>query len=83
MHALYPTKDNVNSARSNHPFAEIPDSDTDGWYRLGQSQSTIPTSDVSEWSEKDNENPDAGYDGRFEPRPDHQQFGLRFYSTRA
>jgi endonuclease I len=72
MHALYPTREGVNSARSNHPYAEIPDSETDGWYRLSQSQSTIPSSTISEWSEKDNENPDAGYDGRFEPREDHK-----------
>ena len=83
MHALYPTKDNVNSARSNHPFAEIPDSDTDGWYRLNASQSTMPASNIDEYSEKDNENPDAGYDGRFEPRPDRQRFGLSSYLPRA
>jgi len=85
MHALYPTKDNVNSSRSNHPFAEIPDADTDGWYRLDASQSTIPTSNIDEYSEKDNAHPGPGYDGRFEPREDHEgnaaRAALYFYVT--
>ncbi|MDX1420238.1 MAG: endonuclease [Rubricoccaceae bacterium] len=71
LHHLFPTRDVVNSARSNHPFAEIPDAETDAWYRLDQSRSTVPPAFVDEWSEKDNEHPDAAYDGRFEPREDH------------
>jgi hypothetical protein len=31
-----------------------------------------PTSNLSEWSEKDDENPGARYDGRLEPREDHK-----------
>jgi len=72
MHALYPTREGVNSARSNHPYAEIPDVETDGWYRLDQSQSQTPSSNIDEYSETDGDNPDAGYGGRFEPREDHK-----------
>ena len=68
LHHLFPAKDNVNSSRSNHPFDEIPDAQADGWYRLAASQSTIPTANLAEWSEKDNDHPNAAYTGRFEPR---------------
>ncbi|MCF7918363.1 MAG: endonuclease [Candidatus Cloacimonetes bacterium] len=54
MHHLYPSKSNVNSARSNAPFGEIPDIETDNWYRLSEVLTTIPTSNIDEYSEKDN-----------------------------
>ena len=72
LHHLFPAKDNVNSSRSNHPYGEIPDAETDGWYREAASQSTIPTVFVDEWSEKDNDHPDPAWTGRFEPRHDHK-----------
>lgn len=68
LHALFPARVQVNSARANHPFAEIPDPETDGWYRLSQSQSHVPTEAIDEWSERDNAHPDPAYAGRFEPR---------------
>ena len=61
LHHLFPSKTNVNSARGSYPFADIPDSQTDAWYRLSASQSGTPSSNLSGWSEKDN----AGF---FEPR---------------
>ena len=64
MHHLFPVRDNVNSARNNHPYGEIPDAETDGWYRLDQSQSTIPTVAIDEWSELDNAEPEPAL-----PRP--------------
>ena len=70
LHALFPARANVNSSRGNRPYAEIPDAETDAWYRLDQSQSTTPTMLVDEWSEKDNQFPGGAYDGRFEPRED-------------
>ena len=70
LHALFPARDNVNSSRGNRPYAEIPDTDTDAWYRLDQSQSNIPSVFLNEWSEKDNQHPSSIYDGRFEPRED-------------
>lgn len=72
MHHLFPAKDDVNSSRSNHPYDEIPDPDTDTWYWTDQPSTSIPASNIDEWSEKDNENPNIGFDGRFEPREDHK-----------
>ena len=66
MHHLCPTRVNVNSDRGNDPFAEIPDNDTDRWYRLTEVRSTIPTQHIDEYSEKDF---DAS---QFEPREDHK-----------
>lgn len=63
MHHLYPCKSNVNSSRSNSPFGEIPDPDTDNWYRLDEVLNTIPTSNIDEYSEKDNYGDDT-----WEPR---------------
>ena len=71
MHHLFPAKANVNSSRSNVPYGEIPDAETDGWYREASSQSNIPTVFLDEWSEKDNDHPDPAWTGRFEPREDH------------
>lgn len=63
MHHLYPCKDNVNSSRSNAPYAEIPDNETDIWYRYAEVLTTIPTSNIDEYSEKDNYGED-----QWEPR---------------
>ncbi|MDC0480576.1 endonuclease, partial [Candidatus Marinimicrobia bacterium] len=43
MHHLFPCKSNVNSSRGNDPYAEIPDEDTDTWYRNDYSQEDIPS----------------------------------------
>ena len=64
MHALRPCKDNVNSSRGNKPFGENPDSQTDTWYWLSQSQTSIPTSNIDEYSESETE--------YFEPREDQK-----------
>ena len=64
IHHLFPTRSDVNSARSNYDFDEIPDQQTNRWYRLAVNQSTIPGSNIDEWSEVDN--------NRFEPREDHK-----------
>ena len=67
MHHLFPCKDNVNSSRGNDPYAEIPDANTDKWFRLDYYQTTIPTENIDEYSEKENNSPE-----RFEPREDHK-----------
>lgn len=72
MHHLFPVKANVNSSRSNCPYGEIPDEETDTWYRTDQSATSVPFSDVEEWSEKDNDHPDLRFECRFEPREDHK-----------
>ena len=64
IHHLFPTYGNWNSTRSNYPFADIPDNTTTKWMRLDQSQSTIPTSNIDEYSEYANL--------EFEPREDHK-----------
>ncbi len=60
MHSLFPAKDNVNSTRSNHPYDEIPDDQTASWFRDTEILSSIPASDIDEYSEFAS--------GRFEPR---------------
>ena len=64
MHNLFPARENVNTARGNDPFGEIPDDQTRTWYRGDASSSTVPTADLDEWSESRS--------GRFEPREDHK-----------
>ena len=67
MHHLYPCKANVNSSRGNDPFAEIPDEDTDKWYRDDYYLTYIPNEYIDEYSEKYNP-PNNPEDERFEPR---------------
>jgi len=70
MHHLFPCKSNVNSSRGNDPYAEIPDENTDKWYRNDYYQYNIPTEFIDEYAEKYNPaNPD---DETFEPREDHK-----------
>jgi endonuclease I len=51
IHHLFPTRQDVNGARSNYPFAEIPDNQTDTWYYNDSNQSAIPSSNIDEYSE--------------------------------
>lgn len=62
IHHLFPTREDVNGARSNYDFDEIPDNLTDKWYRLSSNQTSVPTSNIDEYSEADA--------NRFEPRED-------------
>ncbi|MEY3367638.1 MAG: hypothetical protein RI973_793 [Bacteroidota bacterium] len=64
LHHLYPTRANVNAARGNNPFAEIPDEETEEWYYLGQISGTMPAANKELYSERK--------DGVFEPREDHK-----------
>jgi hypothetical protein len=66
MHHLYPVRGDVNSSRGNDPFANIADVETDKWYRLDTTLTTIPQLYIEEYSEKDNDL------DRFEPREDHK-----------
>ncbi|MFC1620620.1 endonuclease [Candidatus Neomarinimicrobiota bacterium] len=67
LHHLFPAKDNVNSSRSNDPFGEIPDANTDKWYRYTEVLESIPTANIDEYAEKENDDPD-----KFEPREIHK-----------
>lgn len=64
IHHLFPTYSNWNSTRSNHPFAEIKDSETDKWMYLDDSRTAIPTQNIDLYSEYAN--------STFEPREDHK-----------
>ncbi len=79
MHHLFPTYIQWNSNRGSDPFAEIPDSQTRLWMRLTQSQSSIPTTNIDEYSEDTNT--------QFEPREDHKgnlaRAAFYFYTMHA
>jgi len=64
IHHLFPTYITWNSDRGSDPFAEIPDAQTQKWMRGTQSQTTIPTANIDEYSEDTN--------SQFEPREDHK-----------
>jgi hypothetical protein len=66
MHHLFPVRSNVNSSRGNDPYAEIPDAQTDKWYRKNYSATTIPSTDIDQYSEHDDQTQ------TFEPREDHK-----------
>ena len=65
IHHLYPTRVDVNGARSNFEFSEIPDQNTNVWYRQDSNQTSIPTENIDEYSELLNGT-------SFEPREDHK-----------
>lgn len=67
MHHLFPAKVEVNSARGSDPFLDIPDANTDYWYRLDQTSTSIPADNIDEWSEKEKDGTAA-----FEVREDHK-----------
>jgi len=72
LHHLFPSEINANAARGNYPFAEIPDVETDSWYRLRQVVSTPDPQYLDEYSELDRGKAPPGYDGRWEVREDHK-----------
>lgn len=72
MFNMFPSRIEVNSSRSNCPYNDIVDIDTESWFYLNQELSSVPTSNINLYSEKDN---DATYPGLqpsqqcdFEPR---------------
>jgi len=72
LHHLFPSEITANGARGSFPFAEIPDQDTDRWYRLLEVTSTPNSAFLDEYSELDLQNPSPLYDGRWESREDHK-----------
>lgn len=62
MHHLFPARAEVNEARSNFPFGEIQDDQTQVWFYKSQAQSKKPIQMIDEYSES--------IDGMFEPRED-------------
>jgi hypothetical protein len=62
MHHLFAAREDVNNARGNLPFKEIPDAQTQRWYYLDQQQSAIPAANIdlySEWIPSGFEPPEA------------------------
>ncbi len=51
IHHLFPTYENWNSARSNNPFVDIPDSLTQLWMTGTASMTTFPTTNIDAYSE--------------------------------
>ncbi len=51
LHSLFASFDRVNSARGNHPFADINDLLTRKWFKDDQELRTIPTQSIDEYSE--------------------------------
>ena len=65
IYHLFPTRIDVNADRASSPFSDIQDSQTEEWYYLGQSQSSIPSqSTIDLYSER--------LGNLFEPREDHK-----------
>jgi len=64
IHHLYPTYSNWNSVRSNYPLDEITDTETTKWMYLDTDQTTIPNSNIDQYSE--------AKPLFFEPREDHK-----------
>ena len=79
IHHLYPTRIQWNSDRGSDPFADIPDASTLGWLRGTTRLTTIPTSNIDEYSEDTNT--------EFEPREDHKgdlaRAAFYFYTMHA
>ncbi len=68
MHHLFPAYSRANSARGNHPFFEIPDDETDSWWRLDQDVSAPNGTVVDEYSEYRESHPNNSYSASWEPR---------------
>jgi endonuclease I len=51
IHHIFPTKIEVNGDRASLPFGESPDNQTNTWYRNSTELSSIPTSNIDEYSE--------------------------------
>jgi len=69
LHALKPARAEINSARLNHPFKEIDDSETKKWFRDAEFTFDVPIDRIDEYSELDSfAFPDGYVTGEFEPR---------------
>lgn len=64
MHHLFPTREGVNSARSNYPFGEVVDEEADKWYLVDKIGGEMPTKNRDAYSELDTDF------GVFEPKED-------------
>lgn len=60
MYNLFPVRENVNTDRSNDPYGDIDDNQTQWWYYQDIKQSNKPTTNIDLYSEK--------IGGKFEPK---------------
>ena len=72
MHHLFATRVGANSARGSLPLNEINDVNTDEWFYLNNTFSSIPTSNIEKYSEYQE-------NVAFEPREDHKGNVARAY----
>lgn len=69
LHHLFPSEINANAVRGNFPFSEIPDDQTDQWFRQKTVANAAPDPAIrDEYSEYDRAFPGTNYTGRWEPR---------------
>ncbi len=64
IHHLFPTYSDWNGTRSNYPFAEINDSQTEKWMVNSSQQTSVPNSNINAYSEYASQ--------KFEPREDQK-----------
>ncbi len=78
MHNIFPSKVNVNEARSACEFGEIDDSDTDRWFFLTTLSTNIPATEIEKYSEKDDN--DCFFEPREEVKGDIARAMFYFYT---
>lgn len=65
MHHLFPSREDVNNARGNLPFAELDDAQVDNWYYFNETDFAQPVENIDAYSE-------VIFNNGFEPREDHK-----------
>lgn len=68
MHHLYPSYANANSSRGNHPYYEIPDEETNSWWRYDETVTSPIADSINQYSERLDYHPNAKYTAAWEPR---------------
>ena len=81
LHHLFPCKDNINSSRSNNPYSEIFDSDTDYWFYLDQVLQSTPSIDmIDNYSESYTSSNNDGFEPREDRKGDIARAMFYFYT---
>jgi endonuclease I len=70
MHHLHPAYSSANGSRGNDPFIEIPDDETDGWWRYDQQVNNPVADSIDHYSERRDNHPSEFFTGSWEPRED-------------
>lgn len=76
IHHLFPCRADANSSRSNLPFADVPDSLVDTWWRHNYSQTTIPDTLREEYSRRAS----FGFEVRDKMKGDAARVTFYFYT---